>query len=144
MKIESETLREGRDRFFATHGFSEEAYKDRWFRFNLGPIPLWLPNLPGRAKAVGTHDLHHVLTGYEPTFLGEGEIGAWELASGCRNLWAAWGYNLLAVMTAFVLAPGRVWRAFARGRRSKNLYGTRIDDQLLESPIETLRAELGL
>jgi hypothetical protein len=34
--------------------------------------------------------------------------------------------NLIALSTGLVLAPGRMWRAYARGSRSDNLYGAEM------------------
>lgn len=65
------------------------------------------------------HDLHHVATGYGTTLVGEAEIGAWELASGCRHYYVAWILNLGAVVTGLFLAPRRVVRAFQRGWRQR-------------------------
>jgi hypothetical protein len=53
------TLREARARYFQANGIDDDA-------------------LP-------PHDLHHVATGFDTTLVGEAEIGAWELASGCRH-----------------------------------------------------------
>ena len=73
-----------REEYFLKNGFSEEGYSEAWVRVQLGPIPVWIPNTSGRKRIVPLHDLHHLLTGFETNLVGEGEIGAWELASGCR------------------------------------------------------------
>ena len=95
-------------------------------------------------RAVKLHDLHHVLTGYPTSWTGEGEIGAWELASGCRNHWAAWYLNFSAALIGLLIAPRRVLSAFRRGRRERNLYGGELSDALLEETVGAARARLGI
>jgi hypothetical protein len=76
--------------------------------------------------------------------VGEGEIGAWEVASGCRHHWPAWILNLDAMAVGLVLAPRTLYRAFVRGRRSDNLYGLPFDDRLLSSTVGAMRDQLRL
>ena len=85
-----------------------------------------------------------MLTGYKATPIGEGEIGAWEVATGCRKLWAGWVLNLFAMGFAMPFAPRRVYRAFVRGRHSRNLYGGEYTDELLATGIEEARKQAGL
>ena len=90
---------------------------------------LYIPNFPSRKRAVLKHDIHHIITGYPSDIKGETEIGAWEVASGCKNYWIAWALNLHGmVMGIWFNLPG-VYRAFIRGRRSENLYSNCITDQ---------------
>jgi hypothetical protein len=141
----SVTLREARAQYFRRAGFDERSYTDRWVRLAVLGLPLLaFPNTPGRVRAVKLHDLHHVLTGYDTSWTGEGEIAAWELASGCRDHWAAWGLNVSAALIALFVAPRRVLRAFARGRRERNLYDVEFSDALLEESLGALRARLGI
>src|SRR5262249_2153862 len=74
----------------------------------------------------------------------EGEIGAWEIASGCRDMLAAWVLNLFAMWVGLWLAPGAMWRAFARGRHSRNLYGEPWGDTLLDESVGEARRRLAL
>src|SRR5690606_19170971 len=91
------------------------------------------------------HDLHHVVTGYRTDVVGEAEIGPWEVGSGCGGFAAAWVLNLYAMVLGLLWgAPGAVFRAFVRGRRTRNLYGVPFDDALLDTPLGALRARLGL
>jgi ubiquinone biosynthesis protein Coq4 len=85
-----------------------------------------------------------VLTGYTTSWRGEAEIAAWELASGCRDHWAAWFLNGSAALIGRFIAPRAVWRAFRRGRASRNLYAREWDDRILERSVGELRRELGL
>jgi hypothetical protein len=139
------TLREARAQYFARAGFSEATYRERWVVLRVAGVrALAFPNSQARVRAVKLHDLHHVLTGYPTTWAGEGEIGAWELASGCRDHWAAWGLNFSAALIGLFVAPRRVARAFARGRRERNLYAEELRDALLEETVGAARARLGI
>jgi hypothetical protein len=139
-----ESIRDARQRYFEETGVpADGGYDDAWVKLKLGPLPLAFPNTAGRVRAVKLHDVHHVLTGYRPDWIGEAEIGAWELASGCRGFVAAWVLNLAAVVIGLAISPRRVLAAFRRGRRSANLYtlGELRPDLLGRSLVE-LRAEL--
>jgi ubiquinone biosynthesis protein Coq4 len=113
-------------------------------KIKLGPLPIFVFNSAARVRAVRFHDLHHVLTEYDTSLVGEAEIGAWELVSGCKGYVAAWGLNLAAVALGLLLAPRRVLSAFRRGRHTENLYGYEYGDALLNSPVGELRRELRL
>jgi len=138
------TVRAARAEYFARNGFDERGYDDRWVRLQAGPIPIVFPNTSARVRSVRVHDVHHVVTGYETTWTGEAEIGAWEIASGCADHGAAWVLNLLAMPIGLGIAPRAVFRAFVRGRRSGNLYRRTIDDAVLARPLAELMASLGL
>jgi hypothetical protein len=142
---DSLSLRDARRVYFDANQFGDDGgYASRWVKIKLGPLAIWFPNSEGRVKAVRYHDLHHVATGYDTDLVGEAEIGAWEVASGCRGYLAAWVLNLIAMCLGFALAPRRVYAAFVRGRHTRNLYGERFDDALLASSVGGLRARLGL
>jgi hypothetical protein len=135
------TLRQARDLYFRANGFPRDGgYTDKWVRVQLGPVPLVFPNLPSRVRAVRIHDLHHIATGYHTDNAGEFEIGAWEVASGCRDYWAAWFLNLSSMAAGLFRCPVRTFRAFVRGRYTRNLYG-RYDESLLERTVAELRAD---
>jgi hypothetical protein len=139
------TLREARTRYFIDNDFGEQGnYDERWVKVSVGPIPFAFPNSAGRIRAVRYHDLHHVLTGYATTMQGEAEIGAWELASGCRSMPAAWILNMLAMAIGLVVYRKALFAAFVRGRHSENLYGGCFDDELLGRPLGEQRERLGL
>jgi hypothetical protein len=138
------SLREARSRYFAANGLGEGGYEDKWVKFVVGPLRFAIPNTPGRVRAVRYHDLHHVVTGYATDWAGEGEIGAWEIATGCRDLVAAWVLNLYAMWIGLWVAPRAVWRAFARGRHSRNLYGEDWGEKLLDESVGEMRRRLAL
>jgi hypothetical protein len=142
---DTDRLIDARGRYFAANGFpSDGGYSARWVRIALGPVPIYIYNSTSRVRAVRLHDLHHVLTEYDTTLIGEAEIGAWELGSGCKDYVAAWFLNFGAVLIGLWLSPGRVREAFARGRRTGNLYGRTFDDALLQRSVGELRHELQL
>lgn len=139
------TVREARARYFEANGFGPDGgYEKHWVTFRLGPIPVAFPNTAGRRAAVPCHDLHHVATGYDTDLAGEGEIGAWEIASGCGHLRAAWILDALAVWPVLLYAPRRVYRAFVRGRHCRNLYDGSYGEALLGGSVGALRARLGV
>ena len=96
-------------------------------------LTLYIPNFTARRKAVLKHDIHHIVTGYRSTFKGESEIGAWEIGSGCRHYWAAWVLDASGFISGILFNLWGVLKAFARGRRTRNLYYDNIpDDKALE------------
>jgi len=131
--------------FFDRFGFSADAYTAKWFAIYVGKFPIYVPNIPSRVWVARYHDLHHVLTGYPANWRGEAEIGAWELATGCRTLWVAWFLNGGAVVVGLFLWPRAVLRAFRRGRRTRtNLYHDFDYEPLLEMSVGELRDRVGL
>jgi hypothetical protein len=82
-----------------------------------------LPNIETRRRYLKYHDLHHLITGYSVGRIGEGEVSAWELGTGSAFVSPTLGVmNLIALSTGLVLEPKRMWVAFRRGCRSRNLY----------------------
>lgn len=141
----SDTLAAARDAYFRANGFGDDGgYSAAWVDFKLGPIPMPFPNTPSRKRAVRYHDLHHTLTGYATDTRGEFEISAWEIGSGCADFFAAWQLNLSGMVAGLFAIPRRTWRAFLRGRQTRNLYRASYDEALLARRIDDVRRELGL
>ncbi len=140
------SLRAARVRYFRDNAFGDDGgYPAKWVKLKLGPLPFAFPNSAARVRAVRFHDLHHVVTGYDTSVVGEAEIGAWEIASGCAGFVAAWILNFYAMVLGFLAGhAGAVWRAFLRGRQTRNLYRSSYDDRLLDTRLGVLRAQLGL
>lgn len=140
------SVREARALYFARAGFGADGgYGEAWVKLKArGRVVFAFPNTEARIRSVRLHDIHHVLTGYDTSWIGEAEIGAWELASGCGRHLPAWILNLGAVAIGMLIAPRRTLRAFARGRRSGNLYAREFDEALLERTVGELRGELRL
>ena len=141
---EALTLAEARERYFAENGL-DPTYSDRWVKLRLGrrSVPLF-PNTRARVAAARIHDLHHVAAEYDTSWLGEAEIGAWEIGSGCGPYLAAWVLNLSAFAIGCFISPPRVLRAFVRGRRTKNLYAEGFDSARLSQRLGEVRRELEL
>ena len=135
-----QTLRQARAAYFRANRFGETGgYEDPWVDFSLGPVPFPFPNTPARVRAVRYHDLHHVLTGYATSTIGELEISAWEIAAGCRSFAAAWILNLGGTFAGLVVAPGKIAAAFARGLGDRSLYAEELEP-LLDMTVEDARA----
>lgn len=133
------TLKATIEAHLAEEGFGPDGgVAERWAVTRVGPVPICIPNTAARRKAVPYHDANHVVSGYEHDLVGESEIGAWELGGGCRGYVAAWVLNWAALVPGLVVAPRRMFRAFVRGRHSRNLYAFDLD-QLLELPLAEVR-----
>jgi hypothetical protein len=144
MYADGETVRAARQRYFEANGFSDASYSDRWVKIKIGPLPVAFPNTATRRRAIPLHDLHHVATGYDTSFVGEAEISAFEIGGGCTNHWAAWVLNLSGLGYGLGLAPRRTYRAFVRGRHAQNLYRGGWRDELLDETVGELRARMQL
>ncbi|HKB44793.1 MAG TPA: hypothetical protein VKC90_10390 [Chitinophagaceae bacterium] len=106
---------------------------------------LYFPNFTARKKAVLKHDIHHLVTDYPSTFKGETEISAWEIASGCKKYRAAWVLDMSGMMIGIVFNFRGVLKAFARGRRTKNLYYDVIStEEALDMKLSELKKLLWL
>ena len=106
---------------------------------------LYIPNVEARKKVVLKHDMHHVLTGYNAVMKGETEISAWELSTGCSHNWVAFTINTYGMMMGVLFNLPGIWRAWVRGRHTRNLYTSSYrDEELLTKTVDELRIELGL
>lgn len=139
------TMLDARTEFFRRAGFPlDGGYDAKWVKLPVGPLTVGFPNVEARKRAVRFHDLHHVLTGYGTDWTGEAEISAWEVASGLGDHYIGWVLDLGAMSLGLFIAPKKTFRAFVRGRHSRNLYGRKFDDALLSTNVDELRRELGL
>ena len=136
------TLGDARRVYFDANGFGDGGYDAAWVKLKAGPIPIYLPNTSGRVRSVRLHDLHHVLTGYDTTWTGESEIGAWEIGAGCADHWAAWMLNFNAIAIGLVIAPTATYRAFVRGRRTRSLYDGEFAEAMLAERVGVARRRL--
>lgn len=141
---DSMTLADARTAFFADAGLGPDGgYGAAWVRVETKPFPVYFPNTRARVAAARLHDLHHVATGYATDWPGEAEIAAWEIAGGCGRHGWAWVLNLGAFVVGMVRAPRRLFAAFVRGRRGRNLYHERFPEALLgEVTVGMLRDRL--
>jgi hypothetical protein len=106
---------------------------------------IYFPNFNARRKAVVMHDIHHLITEYDTSLRGESEISAWEIASGCKKYRAAFLLDTSGLMLGFLFNFPRILKAFARGRRTKNLYHDEFSvEQALDMKIAELRDQMYL
>jgi hypothetical protein len=137
-------LREALQRHLAESGFPVDLGNgEKWVTVRLGPIPICLPNLPIRQKAMLRHDLNHVVSGYGHDLIGESEVGAWEIGGGCDGYPAAWVLAWSIILPGAVIAPKRVFSAFVRGRRTGNLFTTDVQ-AVLDEQVGDVQRRLGL
>ena len=119
---------------------SPEVYTDDWFR--VGGRRMF--KLGGIKTSLMLHDIHHLVTGYDTDLQGELEIAGWELGSGgCANhkfMWLDRGFTFLL---ALVTSPRALFRAFRRGRGSRNLYRADLDE-ILALDVEELRRRVSV
>ena len=126
------TLREELAAFYRRCGFSDTADRQACtVPVYTGCLLVPLPNIETRHIYLKYHDLHHIVTGYSTGRIGEGEVSAWELGTGSMlNSPLLGTMNLIALSTGLVLQPKRMWRAFRRGCRSRNLYPLAMREQI--------------
>ncbi|HEV2488216.1 MAG TPA: hypothetical protein VGT03_00280 [Candidatus Acidoferrales bacterium] len=137
-------VKEARDLYLAANGFRVQDYDASTFTIGTFGIPVKYPNIPSRKRAIPLHDLHHVLTGYDTSWIGEAEIGAWELRAGC-NSFITYYLNGWGVIIGLFISPRRVWRAFRAARGQRTLYRDPLPyDRLLEMTVSALRVRLGI
>lgn len=145
MEISSElTLREARDLFYKTHGFPEDGgiTKAKWSPIGCRDLKVYLPNFEWRKKAIPYHDLHHILTKYQFSPIGEFQVAAWEFAAGkYPNIYTTLFCIPLVSMGAFLI-PAIQFRAYIRGRRSRTLYEGYSYEELLDKTVGELREEI--
>ncbi|HMW39988.1 MAG: hypothetical protein K1X68_09265 [Saprospiraceae bacterium] len=127
--------------FFNNNKLGDGGYKDTFFKIRLAGVNIPIPNIQSRVTVARLHDIHHLLTGYQANWKGEAEIGAWELRTGCRNLWVAWLLNAGAVMVGLLLYPRAVYSAWknAANARTNMYYFEESYDKLLEMDLGSLR-----
>jgi hypothetical protein len=140
----TQSVRLARDSYLRDNAFSLDDYAASTFTIRFFGLHLTLPNPRGRRAVVPFHDLHHVATGYGTDFVGEAEVGAWELRAGCTTLVAV-VFNGAAILVGLLLNPRRVLRAFRKAGGQTTLY--RLGDSyesLLGLDVQSLRARLGI
>lgn len=132
--------------FYGSQKLGREAFEDdfNWANFNGIQVPY--PNLPWRKKMMHLHDVNHVLTEYDTSWIGEGEIAAFELASGYPGKTAvAYLYAPFSLAIGFLFSPSRIIQAFRRGLCMRNACHLNLSKEILfNSTVAELRATLGI
>jgi len=138
--VSAETVRAERDRYLAENSLTTDSYASPRFPIYVGKRPIYLPN-PGYLP---WHDLHHVATGYKTGLVGEAEISAYELRTGCRSFFIVI-LCVGAILIALLVAPQRVLRAWKVAKGTRNLYRRDVSyDSLLDMTVDELRQMLGI
>jgi ubiquinone biosynthesis protein Coq4 len=138
------SVRQARQLYFQKSGFDGTSYSDKWARYRVGRLfTLRIPNTQARIRAAKLHDLHHIATGYETSWIGEAEVSAWEFASGgCGRHRIVWLFDTAALILGCLINPGRVIRAFKRGIGSQNLFQQEFSEMMLTQTVGSLRSSL--
>jgi hypothetical protein len=145
VESEPQTPRDLLPAFYKQYNLGNDGGDDRpYVKVEFTPkIFVYFPNFDARRKAVFKHDIHHIATGYPSTFKGETEISAWELASGCRHYRVAVVLDLHAMMIGMLYNPAGVYRAFIKGRHTRNLYRDDFTDaRLMDMPLAAIKEHL--
>lgn len=139
------TIEEALNRHFVSTGiYAEGCTRDDWYAghavyLRVGAWKVPFP-IARRAGPIILHDVHHMLTGYPPTWKGEAEVAAWEIASGgCGWHLLYWLDRLSFLIVGLVAAPAATGRAFTRGFRGHNLFG-RDPEAVLREDLDDVRA----
>lgn len=140
------TLREALDIFFKKYNLGEEGgLNSNWAYLDMKFFRIPFPNTASRKKALAFHDIHHIVTGYKSDWQGEAEISAWEVSTGCGEYAAAWFLDLSGVAMGVFFFPCKTFRAFIRGRRTKNLYLNPLPkEELMKMTIAEVQEKLNL
>lgn len=126
------------------NGFRVAEYTMPTVRLKLLGRYFDFPNTRARQWAIPRHDLHHLATGYGTDFIGEAEIGAWELRAGCETF-IVYYLNAVAVFLGIFLSPRRVLAAFRAAKGARSLYRAPLPmDDALAMRLGDLRAHLGV
>ena len=138
------TMRHGRDRYLAGNGFTVASYDDPTVTVKLAGVPVTIRNTANRKKAIPFHDLHHVALGYGTDWIGEGEIGAWEVRTGCTSF-IAYYLNTSAMVIGLCLNPWRIWRAWQLAKGQRSFYRHPLPyDSIMAMSLGDVRQYLGL
>lgn len=131
--------------FYDQHGYGEQGgINKKWDNIKFGPLALPLPNLESRRKNIYLHDIHHLVTNYDTTWLGESSVSSWEIAAGgWNNLLFPWFLSLWAMAVGVMLYPGRSYQAFRAGLLMNNaLTGQLSKEEMLSLNLDNLRNRL--
>ena len=118
--------------FYERHGFGPTlGARPRFVGVYTGCALVPMPNIETRRRFLKQHDLHHLTTGYSVGRIGEGEVSAWELASGSMGASPILGFmNLIALSIGWFVDRRRMWKAYCRGLESRNLYPDEMRERL--------------
>lgn len=132
--------------FYKNSYFGDEAFHKPWVSLKIGPLSIPMPNPQSRREAIHLHDLTHLITGYDTSFAGEGEVAAYEIVTGFPPKYRiGWCYSPIALVVGMIVAPRRVIAAWRRAQGKTNLYWLNIPwAELKTLPMSELRRRFGL
>jgi hypothetical protein len=126
-------------KFYEESGFEvETGNRPAFVAVFVGCLLIPLPNVETRRKYIKYHDLHHVITGFGATQVGEGEVSAWELGTGSFLQPILMFMNLIAISTALAVDPTRVFKAYLLGCKSRNLYCPKVRKQIDSGELDNI------
>lgn len=140
------SVSEALELYFQRTGIDPVAnHSERWAKIHVaGSLFIFLPNTAQRKKELMIHDIHHVATGYDGTWSGEAQISAWEIGSGgCGSNLYVWFIILVAAVIGLFICPRDTFKAFALGRRCKNLFNEDAT-RVLSVKLGDLRTQMNL
>lgn len=142
-QAESRSVEEALAAFYQRQGLpADGGTSASGWRIALSRAWVPVPNFSWRKKALPLHDLHHVVTGYACSPIGEFEMAAWEFAAGRYPHAGATAFCLPLVGIGAIIAPRRTLAAFVRGRASRTLYPRPLTPALLRTGIRELKRSL--
>lgn len=131
--------------FYTQHGYGlEGGIHKKWDWIRFGPVALPLPNLDSRRKNIYLHDISHLVTGYDVSWIGESSVSSWEIASGgWGRFYFPWFLTLWAMAIGVMLYPKQSYRAFLAGLQMKNaLTGGLGKSEMFRLQLNELRLRL--
>lgn len=144
MEKNSITVKEALSEFYCKNQLGKDAFEKNLNFADFGLFKVPYPNFQKRQQLVYLHNINHVLTGYDTSWIGEGEVAAWELASGFPpHCWVGYLYAPFTFLIGLMLNPKRVLRAFQRGLREKNSCHAKLNkEQIMSLEVADLRYSL--
>lgn len=139
------TVEQALNDFYNQHGYGEEGgINKKWDLIKFGPVAFPLPNLESRRKNIYLHDISHLVTGYDTTWLGESAVSSWEVATGgWGRLYFPWLLTLWAMAVGVMLYPRHSYKAFQVGLHMNNaLTGGLSKKEMYSLNLDELRHRL--
>ena len=132
------TVGEALRAFRRSRGIEDDGDTADTFVVPIGPLRAVFPN-PGKLRL---HDLHHVLTGYDTSVLGEAQVSCLELRGG--GVTPLIGFLCVgAIGIGMLMAPRTMLAAWRRAKGVRSVYVLEIPEaELMAWPLDRLRAEL--
>jgi ubiquinone biosynthesis protein Coq4 len=127
-----------------------EGYRELHEQFaNDGKLDRMPPILKYKVlRGYQTHDLHHVLTGYPATPLGELALQAFQLAQvefPYAAMWMAVATGHMAFVDPLLIKPAMdaIAHGWSYGRQARSIQFVKFEEQL-DQPLEEIRREYSL